>query len=326
MAGIFCCSLTHLGGESLMNAIDNYLDELNSLLETNKKHKLEILGEVREHLLDSTAEKISQGTPGSQAEDEAVHAFGSVNLVAGGFNACEGAKATKRAPIIALSTGTLVLVTFLIAAWSPPRNMLSASILQQITFFLGVVSIQVAVAAGICGASRALSLWKSLENSGIDRAFIKRALKISLVSLQVGVAAISLNFIIDSIQNKNPNRAALVLSMVVMIAGSIAGLVALTKLKINSFFEFQEGYSVYSPRILSFGERAIGTIKRHPTAPLLLIAILSGLSGMNKAETSTLPQALPWGVAEVVATILGFFLLGPYLGLREPRAESSALN
>ena len=114
--------------------------------------------------------------------------------------------------------------------------------------------------------------------------------------------------------------------MVVMIAGSLAGLVAHTKLKINSFFEFQEGYSVYSPRILSFGERAIGTIKRHPTAPLLLIAILSGLSGMNKAETSTLPQALPWGVAEVVATILGFFLLGPYLGLREPRAESSALN
>lgn len=326
MASILFCSLTYLGGESLVSAINNYLDELNSLLETNKKHKGEILSEVRDHLLDSTAEKISLGALSPHAEAEAVHAFGSVNLIAGGFNACEGAKATKQAPIIALSSGTLVLVTFLIAAWSQPRNTSSASIVQQITFFLGLISVQVALVAGICGASRTLSLWKSLENSGSDRTFIKRALKISLLALQVGVAAFSANFILDSIQNKNPNGTALILSVVVMNAGSIGGLAALTKLRINSSFVAQESYSIHSPKILSIGEGAIGAIKRHPTTPLLFIAILSGLSGMNKAETSTLQQALPWGAAEVLATVLGFLLLGPYLGLREPRAKSSTIN
>ena len=326
MAGLLICSISNFGGEPLMNAIENYLDELNSLLETSEKHKKEILGEVRDHLLDSTAEKISLGISSSQAEHEAVNAFGSANLIAGGFNACEGAKATKQAPIITLLSGILVLATFLIVAWSQPRNTSSASIFQQITFFLGVISVQVALAAGICGTSRALSLWKSLENSGKDRAFIKRALKISLLALQIGVAAISVNFILDSVHNKSSNRTALVLGMVVMIAGSIAGLASVTKLRINSSNVIQEDYSIHSPGILSLGERVISVIKRHPIVPLLFVAILSGLSGMNKAETSTLQQALPWGAAEVMATVLGYLLIGPYLGLREPRSESSAFN
>ena len=47
---------------------------------------------------------------------------------------------------------------------------------------------------------------------------------------------------------------------------------------------------------------------------------------MNKAETNTLQQALPWGAAEVAAIVLGFFLLGPTLGLRESNKDQAVLN
>jgi hypothetical protein len=50
MAGLLLSSLADLGGESLMSAIEKYLDELNSALETTNRRKRGILNEVRDHL------------------------------------------------------------------------------------------------------------------------------------------------------------------------------------------------------------------------------------------------------------------------------------
>eukprot|EP01037_Dinobryon_pediforme_P001166 gene1166-1182_t len=78
---------------------------VSRILVTTNRRKRGILNEVRDHLLDSTAQKISLGAPTSLAEDEAINAFGSADLIARGLNACEGARAAKEAPLIALSTG-----------------------------------------------------------------------------------------------------------------------------------------------------------------------------------------------------------------------------
>jgi len=326
MAGLLLSSLADLGGESLMSAIEKYLDELNSALETTNRRKRGILNEVRDHLLDSTAQKISLGAPTSLAEDEAINAFGSADLIARGLNACEGARAAKEAPLIALSTGATVFIAFLAAAWSQPINTANASIFQEITFFIGVISAQFALASGLCGASRALSLWRSLESSGKDRTFIKQVIRISIISLDVSVLVVTFNLIFDSIHEKNSNKVALVSSAVIMIALSIAGFIKISKLHINSPHEIHEGSYSQSPKIWTLGEWVISAIKKHPTIPLLCVTIVCGLSAMNKAETNTLQQALPWGAAEVAAIVLGFFLLGPTLGLRESNKDQAVLN
>ncbi len=325
MASLLICSISNLGSKPLMNTIDIYLNELDAKLEMSQRHRRVILNEVREHLLDAATREISLGAPANIAEVNAVKAFGSVQQIAEGFNACEGAKATKQAPFITVVSGVLVFSACLAVAWSQPRNSSVASLFQQVTFFISVLAVQVALVSGLCGASRICSRWKSLESSGRDRVYVRRAMLISLRSLALGVVAISSNLLFDAIHNKNSNRMVIALSILVMISVAATGLLKLSRIKINSLFELEESAITPIPRVFTLGETIIGVIKVHPKVSLLCVATVAGLSAMNKAETNTLQQALPWGIAEVIATLLGFYLLGPVLNLRESHTDSAEI-
>jgi len=325
MAGILICGISNLGSEPLMKTIDIYLMELDAKLETSQRHRKVILNEVREHLLDAVTREISLGAPANIAEVNAVKAFGSVQQIAEGFNACAGAKATKRAPMITVVSGLLVFSACLAVAWSQPRNSSTASLFQQVTFFISVLAAQVALVSGLCGASRICSRWKSLESSGRDRIYVRRAMLISLRSLALGVVAISSNLLFDAVYNKNSNRMVIALSILVMILVATTGLLKLSRIKINGSFELEDSATAPIPWVFTLGETIIGVIKVHPKLSLLCVASVAGLSAMNKAETNTLQQALPWGVAEIAATTLGFYMLGPALGLREAPSDSADL-
>jgi hypothetical protein len=103
-----------------------------------------------------------------------------------------------------------------------------------------------------------------------------------------------------------------------MIAAASAGGVLTTRLRVNASDELADTHiddESASAGLLGLGERMIEIVRRNPLVACGVVAAVSAASAMSHAET-TVTGALPWGVAQVVAVVSGFALLGPTLQLR----------
>ena len=181
-----------------------------------------------------------------------------------------------------------------------------------------MLAFQVAFVAGICATSRVLALWQTPEARAEDRHFVRRCSAIAVGALAVAsagwVAAIglALNTLVD------PNDATLAIGTAIMVASTIAAAGLLSRLRVNSDDEAASSATL-NVGLLGLGEHVIGIIRDRPLVSCAFVAIVASFWAMVHAE-ATFSGALPWGIVQAAAVVIGFVLLGPTLGLRRSRA------
>lgn len=301
-----------------MNAIDQYIAELSSCLHVGRQDRVRIVAEVRDHLDDAAEHRVRSG---ARREQAAIEAFGPASTIATHFNAEAGTRAMRRAPIVVFNAGAAVFVGLLVAGRAQPRPAvpMTALLATQVSFFVAVLAFQVAVAAGICAASRAIAWYRTPTARADDRQFVRRAATISTTALGIAAAAwvTTLGIAVDRLAH--PNAAAALIGGAIMLG---AATLAITWTRHLRFNPSDNSVAVYSdpPGIVAVGERAIAVVRRHPVVSCTVIAALSVWPAMAHAET-TFTGALPWGIAQAAAVIIAFIVLGPALGLRQPQTD-----
>ena len=300
-----------------MNAIDKYLAELDSLLNVDRKSRTAILEEVRDHLLESTEKQSAGGISRLQTESNSISTFGSPILIAGHFNAAFGAKAVRRAPVIAIASGLLVVVSFLVVAVNQPKVITQATTELQISFFLAVIAFQVAVIAGVCSASRVMATWRTSATSGSSRLYVRRCTVMSMTALLSGVFAMTANFIFEIIRGSYINKLALILGGISMFVAASVGLLNALRLKVNPDFEDAETSVVPAYIVFSLGDSVLEVVRRFPILSCLFVTSIATAWTMRHTEATTFTGSLPWGIAEAASVVVGFLLLGPTLELRK---------
>jgi hypothetical protein len=301
-----------------MTEIDRYIAELTSQLNVGARGRTRILAEVRDHLDDAVAHRAQSGDRPEQAATEALDAFGSPAAVASQFNAEAGARAMRRAPIVAFAAGLAVVTGFVVAGATQPQSATptNATLATQVSFFAAVLAFQIAVVAGMCAAARALARWRTSARRGADRQFVRQCTVISTGAL--GVAAVGWASTMSLALNRlvDPNRATLAIGGVIMVCSAVTAIAAAHRLQVNPSDDADDGPDDTS-RFLGVGERVIEFVREHPVVSCAGAAALSVWPAMSHAET-TLAGAVPWGIAQAATIVLGFIVLGPALGLRRP--------
>ena len=302
-----------------MSAIEEYLRDLDALLNVGRRERATILEEVHDHLIQA-AQRLSDSTiPLSLAESTSISAFGSPALIAGRFNAVAGGKAMRRVPMINFLSGMIVVLSFLITAVNQPHTNLQATISQQVSFFTSVIAFQVALVAGLCGLFRALASWSTSESSGSQRAQVRRCAIISLVALMSGVVALTTNFVFAAIRGTGTNRIAFIMGSIAMLISAGVGLFYTFTLQVNDGDEDQVLHSIQDHEFLTLGESALNLIRRFPVLSCSSVTALSVVWVMAHAESTSFFAAYPWGVAQAIAVVIGFLVLGSKLGLQGDR-------
>lgn len=301
-----------------MSGVERYVADLGSRLNVGTRGRARILTEVADHLDDAIERRVQSGQPRDRAATEALAAFGSPRLIARQFNAEAGARAMRRAPVFAFAAGLAVFAGFVVAGTTQPQSATptNASLATQIAFFVSVLAFQVAIVAGTCAASRALFWWRSSEGRGADRQFVRRCAVISTSALGVAAAGWATTMGLAINDFAVPNRATLLLGAIVMVCSAGIAIAATLRLQVNPT-DADGDAPVETGRRLGFGsgELVIGFVRRHPVASCSAVAALSVVPAMSHAET-TVAGALPWGLMQAAAVVLGFIVLGPSLGLR----------
>jgi hypothetical protein len=226
----------------------------------------------------------------------------------------------RTAPFLAIATGTGVIAGFLLAAVPQPHTTQAATVPMEVTFFLAVIGLQVAVMAGACAASRTLGVWRDSRVSGHDRSFVRRCTITSMTALAAGAVCLTANFVVDARHQAAVNRNLLAAGAAVMFAAAAAGLLIAFRLQVNGEDELDpadnEPSSMTTPALLRVGEWVIGVVRRHPFVACSTVALASAAWKMWTAEAPSVTAAIPWGIGEAAAVIVAFVLLGPLLGLR----------
>jgi hypothetical protein len=218
--------------------------------------------------------------------------------------------------MIAVVSGLLVIVSFLLVGINQPKMIAPATIEVQISFFIAVIAFQVALVAGACCASRALATWRTSATSGSSRLYVRRCTVISMTALLSGVLAMTANFIFDIDRGARVNKLALILGASSMFIAAGVGLLTALRLKVNPTYEDVEVSTTPSNIVFTLGDSAIKVVSRYPILSCIFITSVATAWIMTHAETPRFAGALPWGIAEAVSVITGFLLLGPTLELR----------
>jgi len=299
-----------------MTSIDAFVEDLGRKTLGDRRSVRRLLDEVHDHLVDSVAHNMSNGLDPKESLEVALAAFGETDYLAMQFNASIGAKAVRRAPIIVLGTGFLVVFAFLRAVTSYPRTTNSATLSTQVTYFAAVIAMQIAVLAGARSLARALSIWRGAERSGVSRDFVRRSALISISSLLVGVIFISINFIFVERRFDGIGAPQLLVGAGIMAGICTCGIVSITRLRFNRSFVDESVGVPHRNFFLGSGEKLFNLVRFHPVISLGSVALLAPIWVMGHAETSSFFAGWPWGLAELTAILGAYFLLGKALELR----------
>ena len=182
-----------------------------------------------------------------------------------------------------------------------------------------MLAFQVAVVAGFCAAARAAAVWRSRGVRAEDRRFVVRSAAGSVTFLAIAALGWATAVALSADGMAHPNRATLVVGLAAMVAAPIAAGLLVLRLRVNGSDDAPDpDPEPVSPGLPGIGARAIDVVRRHPVVSCAVATLVAVPSAMSHAET-TLTGALPWGIAQAVAVIGGFVLLGPALGLRQGR-------
>ena len=297
--------------------IDEYIRELASGLHLGRRRCAAVLDEVLDHLSESANAAVRRGIAPLEAQINAVATFGVLEDVIRQFNAAAGARAMRRIPMVTAATGIVVISVFLSIARSQPRTGHSASVAMQVSFFAAILGFQLALAAGIRGASRAATVWRTSAAFANDRSLVRRSAVISMGALCMGALALTVNFFFDARQGSHANAVALVAAGAAMNVVAIAGLVMSLHLRVNPG-DTDSHPAQDTPHVMFLGESIVARLYRHPVAACTLATFVASAWAINGSE-ATFPSALWWGIGEAITVIAAFIWLGPTLELRSAK-------
>jgi hypothetical protein len=297
-----------------MSAIDSYMADLADQLHTGRRTKARILEEVTEHLIDASLHAQSTGATPTDADTIAIGAFGPAKELARDANAQAGARATRRTPVLVLAAGCSVGIALVFAARNQPVTTENPWISIQISFFIGMLALQLAVVAGVCAASRAFALWHTAANHGSERAVVRRCSVISATALTVAAVSFTATFALINVRStEHLNTTSLAIASCTMIVVSLGLLITTHRTRVNPSEDASVAH--WAPaRIFCAGEYTLDLVRDHPVAACTVVALVAGWTAMSHAETS-IAGSLPWGITEIIAVVGSFATLRPALGL-----------
>jgi HAAS len=304
--------------------INGYVSAVGRHLHVSKQRRERILREVRAHLVDSTTELEARGLEPDTARRTAIAAFGPPEQFARECNAQAATSTMRRTPAVIGVAGVMVGAGFLAAAATVPRSAAPppAGIGAQVMFFVTVIAFQCAIVAGARAASLVAASWRASVAPVDVRDIVRHAATVCVVGLGLATAAWLVTISIRAGDGRLLEEPRAVIGIALMIAGalgaamfSVAHRAAMPESGVADL-PFSSGV------IVGAGERVVSLVLDHPIAACVTTAIVGAASAMRHAETTAL-GALPWGVAEAAAVVIGFVLLGPRLGLRRGLSVSS---
>jgi hypothetical protein len=136
------------------------------------------------------------------------------------------------------------------------------------------------------------------------------------MALLLGTLVMTANFTFAVNRSVRGNESALVFGRLAMVMAAALGLYLSIRLKVNDDDDDQAAAALQTPILLTFGDRALGIVRRYPVASVAFATIVAFAWTLGHVETTSLIAALPRGIAEAVSVIAGFVFLGPALGLR----------
>jgi hypothetical protein len=300
--------------------IDEYVAEIGRRLAMPARRRARIIEDIRDHLDDSITLLVSTGIDPRIAERRAIESFGLAPDMADQFNTDAAVGVLRRTPPVMAASGLAVAAAFVFAAVSrPSRPPASASLLQQIAFFFGVLGMQLALVAGARVLMRVGAHWQTAPTAA-DHRLVRRA----GFMFSTGLAAAALGWTVALAAANDgpspPRSAPYIAGSVVMILAAIVAWVTTTGRRAPA-----TGDDNRAPdgSLLGTAERTLQWLSRWPRTWCACAAILAGLAAMSHAET-TPRGTLLWGVIQAAAVVAGFVLLGPMLELR--RSASSAAS
>ncbi len=306
--------------------IDDYLASLERHLHVSGSRRTLIVGEVRDHLVDSSADLEARGLPREDAEREAIAAFGRADRLACEFNAQEATSTMRRTPAVIGAAGVAVAVGFVLAATALPHPNAApaAGIGAQVLFFVAVVAFQCAVVAGARAASLVAACWRAASAPVADRRLVGRAATICAGGLVIASTAWLATMSVRTGEASLVDEAGTVAGAVLMVAGTLVAAVFAIRHRAQPLESDANSAPLRAGLIANGGERIVDLVVAHPIAACVATLLVASASAMSHAETTVL-GALPWGVGEAAAVVAGFVLLGPALGLRR-RPEPQSLH
>jgi hypothetical protein len=304
-----------------MSAVEEYVTELEAALRLRPGPRARLVAEVREHLDDAVEHHLAAGRPRDEAEEQAVAAFGPVATIVGPAHAAAGTIAMRRAPLVALVAGVAAVGGLVLAARgsSTMATVTGARlVVGQLTFFAGVIALELAFVAGACGAARAAALWHRAEAPVADRRFVLGATARSISCTLVAVVLWAATILDGGRPAHGWGDPALVGALLAMVGGAVVAHLVRRRLRANLTDEASGAAAVAGsgPAVLGLGEHALTVVRRHGALACSLVAAVAAAGAMAHAET-TFRTALPWGAAQAAAVAVGFVVLGPQLGLRD---------
>ncbi len=295
--------------------IDEYVDEINRRLVMPARRRARIVAEVRDHLDDAVAEFVALGNDIDTAQARATSAFGSPPDLASQFNTLVAIGVLRRIPLVMAASGVAVAVAFVFAAVSPSaRTLTSASVLQQVAFFSGVLGMQVALVAGVRALARVAARWHTTPTAA-DHRLVRRAGFVFSSGLTATALAWSVAL---ATAGQAPLRC--ILGCAVMV---VAALVVWST-STGRLAPPDDVQSIPSGSTLGVAERALEWLSGRPRTWCTTVAVVAAVTAMPHAET-TASGELAWGAIQAAAVVAGFIFLGPTLELRSPSRANRPL-
>ena len=300
--------------------IDTFLEQLGAGLRISRARRERIINEARDHLEVSVEALRRNGLDDDAAVAEAVRRFGAPQELARQFNAQAGTAAMRSRPRVGALAGLLVGVSFILGARASSHARLSdhAHLLVVIGFQVGIVSAQVALVAGLRLAARVLDRHDSTLASMADRQLVTTSSRLLAGSLSLSAVGLAVALGLVELQSSSTRTSALLamggIALGLLVAGT--GMVrSCAPDRATAGPEETTGRPMSARGVFGLAERGVELIAAFPAVFVPLAAVAGGLAAMSHAETTVL-GAVPWGVGEAVATVVGFAVLGPLLGLR----------
>lgn len=289
--------------------IDDFLDEIERSLVGSRRRRARIMSEVRDHLDDATARFVERGADRSAAEAQAIGAFGRAGDLARQFNTELAGGSLRRVPLTMAAAGTLVIAGFVSAASVQPRTHAPVTIARQIAFFVAMLGLQFAFAAGLRVVARVAAMWRSTP-SAADQALVWRASHVFVGGLAVCVAGLLAALAGRQTEWRAPQ---VIVGAVVMVAATVAAIWTARRRVVS---DGEPNVAAPGGRpVLGFAERLTCHVSHRPRLSCAVVAFVAAAAAMSHAET-TWTGALPWGAAEAAAVIGGFVWFGPSLEVR----------
>jgi hypothetical protein len=311
--------------------IDDYLAELLAHLRLPMTRRQRIVSEVEDHLACVAAELHAEGLNPEQAEREAISRFGTAPELARTFHEQEAARGGLQAAH-ATAACALVCAAVLISARGPFPSALVGFVFGQVALVAGAVTFVRAwcIEGGPYGWRLALVLRGSLVVLACAVIGIGTGVGIGTGGVRgwAALAALSPASVLTSATALRSRRKALAVSGSLDAAGAQDILVDVQRAAMLALERGARRVPTLRRAVRLVEIVPWGDLRRHPwrfgvavsAAAGVALAVGHGLTEGGLPPVRHLPLALLGGTLlfaiEALAALLGFALLGRYLGLR----------